>query len=462
MENSKMRGFLLPLCLIAMTLFFAGCEQKVGSPVDSKLNVVLIVVDTLGARHLQAYDSRLNNSPHIAKLAQEGVLFRNAYSVAPWTKPAIASIFTSLLPSEHKLRDLHDKLSTEQLTMAELLKLRGYATMGKVSHTFLNEKQGFSQGFDSFEVVPFRGNVHHAITSETVSTRALRWLEQHQKESAKKPFFMFLHYFDPHYNYQHHPQFDRTSKYKGKLQPGTDIRELRRLIPELTKEDIQYLVDLYHEEIQFTDHHIGRVIDDLKKRGLDSNTLVILTADHGEEFMEHDFIGHTRTLYDELVNIPLIFWLPGKLKPAEIKENVSALDILPTVLALENSESALSSKMSGVSLLPTLLQGREVAADREILFEVDFRSSGIKANQAGVKREKLKVIYDKPSQNWALHDLERDPFELNDQKSQYPADLQALQKILESLMSKQGQQAEPVSSVASPEEVEQLKSLGYM
>ena len=346
-----MRYFLLSAALSSAILFVLGCEQKGSSAVESKLNVVLIVVDTLGARHLQAYDSRLNNSPNIARLAKEGVLFKNAYSVAPWTKPAIASIFTSLLPSEHKLRDLHDKLDNEHLTMAELLKLRGYATMGKVSHTFLNDKQGFSQGFDSFEVVPFRGNVHHAITSETVSTRALRWLEHQQKVAADQPFFMFLHYFDPHYNYQHHPQFDRTSKYKGKLQPGTDIRELRRLIPELTKEDIQYLVDLYHEEIQYTDYHIGRVIDELRKRGLDRNTLVILTADHGEEFMEHDYIGHTRTLYDELVNIPLIFWLPGQFEPAQIQENVSSLDILPTVLALDSKGSELSSKMSGLSFI---------------------------------------------------------------------------------------------------------------
>ena len=458
----KLRLLTLGLCVV---LLLTSCKQQTSKlPELNQLNVVLIVIDTLGAKHLEAYNPDLQNSPNITALARAGVRFERAYAPAPWTKPSIASIFTSKLPSEHKLRDLHDTLAPEAKTIASYLGEQGLLTFGRVSHVFLNKKEGFANGFQDYEVVNFRGNVHKAITSKTVSDQALKWLERRQADSEQKNFFMFLHYFDPHYNYQHHAQYDRTSGYSGPLKPGMDIRKLRKLIPQLTKADINYLVGLYHEEIAYTDAQIGRVIAQLKQNGLADNTMIIVTADHGEEFLEHDHIGHTRTLYDELINVPLIFYLPKYFSARVVSENVSTMDILPTLLSFDSKSSA-SGLFAGISLKSVLTGGALPPEDRHIFSEVDFRSSSIKAYKAGVREQNLKLIFDKPTKLWELQELIKDPAELNDQQQSLPGDFKRLKPILEGFVSKQGDlpnKPQADSQSKTPQEVEQLKTLGYM
>jgi choline-sulfatase len=456
------------LRLLTLGLFIilsaSACKQASKLPELNQLNVVLIVIDTLGAKHLEAYNSELKNSPNIAALARAGVRFDRAYAPAPWTKPSIASIFTSKLPSQHKLRDLHDTLDPQAKTIASYLGEQGLLTFGRVSHVFLNKKEGFATGFQDYQVVNFRGNVHKAITSKTVSDQALKWLERRQADPQNKNFFMFLHYFDPHYNYQHHAQYDRTSGYSGPLKPGMDIRKLRQLIPQLTKADINYLVGLYHEEIAYTDAQIGRVIDQLKQNGMADNTLIIVTADHGEEFLEHDHIGHTRTLYDELINVPLIFYFPKYFKARVVSENVSTMDILPTLLSFDSKRSS-ADLFAGISLQSVLTGSNLPPADRQIFSEVDFKSSSIKAYKAGVKEQNLKLIFDKPTKQWELQDLIKDPAELNDQQQALPGDFKRLKPVLEGFMSNQGDlpsQSQEDSQSKTPEEVEQLKTLGYM
>ncbi len=449
------------LVLLSCLLVLAGSCQRTAQVPDLKdLNVLLIVVDTLGAKHLEAYNPDLKNSPNIAKLAQSGIRFENAYSTAPWTKPSVAGIFTGKLPSQHNLRGLDDNLSDKQLTMAEIFKERGYKTVGKVSHTFLSSKKGFGQGFDTYNVMPFKGDVHDAITSELVSKQGIRWLRDHQAKKDNKNFFMFLHYFDPHYTFQHHKEFDRSSHYKGKLTSGMYVRTLREMIPSLNSDDIEYLINLYHEEIAYTDFYIGKVLDYLKETGLIENTIVVLTADHGEEFLEHGQIGHTVTLYDELVHVPLIVSLPKYLGPRVISENVSTMDILPTLMNLDRAKPKFN--FTGISLLDAITGERKLRPDRDIKFEVDFKSR-IKAFKAGVKKDEFKVIHDKEEQSWQLHNLKEDPAELNDQKNIYPGDFDKIKPIVEDFLSSQGDaNGSRSEEKRSPEEIKQLETLGYM
>lgn len=440
-------------------------DDKKPSALDN-LNVLLVVVDTLGTEHLGLFNPKLTDTPNLNRLAKNGVLFKRAYSAAPWTKPSIASIMTSLFPSEHKVNGLNSLFRPELQTMAELFKAEGRPTAGFISHTLIDAKTGYNQGFDEYKIVKFKGNVHDSTTSHQVTDLALDWLKRQgypASTSDKKPFFMFLHYFDPHFNYQHHAEFDQTSGYKGPLTAGMGLRALRRAIPTMTKSDIDFLVGLYHEEIAYTDKHIGRLLDNLAASGLSKNTIVILTADHGEEFMRHGKIGHTATLFDELVHVPLIFSLPGVFGPKVVEESVTTIDILPTLFSIQ-SDSAVKPEWRGISLKPYLTGQGAPPKDRYFYSEVDFRSSGIKAYKVGVSHQSFKLVYDKPTKVYELYDRAKDPEELHDIAQQNPKMVAELTKKIEEFRSKfQPEGAAPSEEIErSPEEIQQLKSLGYL
>ncbi len=451
---------LLFLCAILLH----GCNRAAPTtPKLEDLNILLIVIDTLGARHLGVQYDGKSISPNIDELANNGVSFKNSYSSAPWTKPSIASLLTGLMPSQHQVKKVSSILDDSFTTLAEELKARGFLTAGRVSHTFLTAKHGFKQGFDDYRIVKFKGNVHHAVTSEKVSDGGIQWLQSNQDKFTKQRFFLFLHYFDPHYNYQHHAQFDLTSKYSGSLQPGMDIRELRKRIPNLTKEDLQYLNGLYHEEISYTDSQIGRVIQFIKDAKLSDNTLVILTADHGEEFMEHDWIGHTRTLYNELIQVPLIFSLPKVLTPRLVEEPVSTSEVFSTILNLDSSTIETNS-LRRPGWMEELFHSKPFRKDHTISFEVDFNSTAIKAYKAGILQSPFKLIYDKPTKQFELFNLEKDPFELNAEQTKGVKEFPQLRSKLEYVLKNQGESLGGSTKEIKtlPEETEQLKSLGYL
>ena len=390
----------------------AGDAARELPPPD--LNVLLIVVDTLGARYLGCYTSGLDDSPTIDRLAAEGVQFRHAYSVSSWTQPAVASLFTSQMPSEHGVRHIFDQLDPARRTLAERLKDRGLRTGGVISHFVIGDAFGYGQGFDTYndEAV---GN-HRSVTSHTVTDLAMDRLDQ----LADEPFFLFVHYFDPHWYFNHHPDFDQTSGYDGELLPGMEIGALRAMRDELSAADIAYLEGLYREEIAYTDHHIGRLLDHLEQLGLADDTLVVLTADHGEEFMQHGWIGHTATLYQELIHVPLIMRLPARWEPRVVETPVSLLDIAPTILDLLGLDPTAAA-LAGRSLQPAL--AGENLAPLPLLAEVSYISpSGWPSGDGEIKRYyktaivegSLKLIHDLAADNREFYDLAADPGEQAD------------------------------------------------
>lgn len=227
--------------LSGINLGEAVAEPAKSIPELSKLNVLFIVVDTLGARHLGAYDSALTHTPNLQALASQSVVFEHMQAAAPWTKPSVAAMFTGKLPSRHGVRSMTQVLAESELTLADFMKSRGHVTRGIISHTLISKRHGYAQGFDNYNIVPFKGNIHRVISSELVSSEARGFLEQQPKD---KPFFLFLHFFDPHYDYFHHEQYDLTTWYKGKLEPFIPFRKLRAGMDKFTPDDIRYLVDL--------------------------------------------------------------------------------------------------------------------------------------------------------------------------------------------------------------------------
>ncbi|PJA27224.1 MAG: hypothetical protein CO189_07720 [candidate division Zixibacteria bacterium CG_4_9_14_3_um_filter_46_8] len=286
--------------ILFISLGIVSCDSTPKGP----YNVILIVVDTLRPDHLSY--SGYPTSPNIEKLAKEGVIFKNCYSQSGWTLPAIATILCGQYPKDHSAISEVSKIRDEVPTLAEILSVNGYDTRAFVSHLFLMPSRGFARGFKTYDYSTARASdPDRASTSETVTTIAERGLSD-----IKEPYFLFMHYFDPHWRYLAYPQYPFGDR---------DI-------------------DHYDAEIANTDHFIGVLLDYLNSKKLLDKTIVILMGDHGEEFGEHNGRSHN-TLYDEVLHVPLVIKTPF-LKKGEIDAIAEQIDIVPTVLGMLNIKDA--------------------------------------------------------------------------------------------------------------------------
>lgn len=385
-----------------LAIFIAvGCYFYSYKKTNSKPNVLLIVVDTLSAKHIPTFNKEIDiESNFIKKLSETGITFQNAYSTSSWTKPTISSILSGLYPREHGVGTLTGSLNNEIKTLPGFLKEHNYQTSAVISHTILDEKSNILKDFDFVKNVN-RHDPHAAIVANTVTDTVISRLNNRDKS---KPFLMFAHYFDPHYNYQDHKSIEYTDpNYKGNVTSGLHIIKLRNL--KFNDEDKKQLQNLYHEEITYTDRALQRLYDYLKDNKLLDNTIIIFTADHGEELLDRDWIGHTKTLYNELIRVPLII-SASNLKHKEIFNNVSQIDILPTILNLLNIDN---SQFNGLNLT------KVVKPNRTLFSEVIFSSSRhVKdANKISVINDNYKLILDRKTNSYEFYNLNDDKDEKN-------------------------------------------------
>ena len=336
------RQFFFPLLVIALQSFLFGpptlfLDRVHADVIKNNFNIVLITIDTLRADHLSCYGYDRKTSPNIDSIAKGGIRYTKAIATSSWTSPSIASIMTSLYPISHGVRHgftksgkaynqelLHEKFDT----LAEVLKNHGYTTFGAVANVHMVEELGFGQGFDYYHCEGFD-------KASKINKVVFSWKDK--IKNANK-FFLWVHYFDPHHFY--HAQFPWINDYAGELWIGNshlskmNMSELIKLIPTLKKRrnTLEYLISLYDSEINYVDYHVGNL---LYKLGLDKNSLIIITSDHGEEFLDHGFLCHAHSLFQELIHVPLIIKLPLPSKASIIDVNnepVSIIDILPTIL----------------------------------------------------------------------------------------------------------------------------------
>jgi arylsulfatase A-like enzyme len=266
-----------------------------------------------------------STSPNIDALAQESVVFTNAWSQAGWTLPAMATILTGHYPKDHGATDFHWSLDASMRSIASILRRNGYDTRGYVSHVILTPTYGIGDGFKEFDYsVLDVGHPHDVATAKPLTDIALQGVRR-----AEKPYFLWVHYFDPHFEYLTHPAFSSFG--------NSDL-------------------DRYDGEIAHTDYHISRLL-----RQLDDNTVVVFTSDHGEEFAEHDGVYHY-TLYDEVMRVPLMIRAPGLASGVD-ESPAEQIDLLPTILALVGLE------------VPAGLPGRDLLSgepdDTPVYFERD-------------------------------------------------------------------------------------------
>ena len=342
MFGKKNISRILPVLAILFASFFLGsCSRKAGETSD--FNIVLIVIDTLRSDHLPFYGYEKNTAPFLWDLSKKSVVFENAFSASSWTSPATASIFTSLYPYQHgvlmgllAIRNAQKidpdikvhRIPEEITTIAELLKEQGYRTYGVSDNLNIGERQGFTQGFDRFRTFMYKQapNLNQVVKG---------WKT---KLTAKGKYFLYLHYMEPHAPY--HP---RKPWYK----PYEDKRKNR--------------ISAYDSEINFVDLHIKKLFELFK---WEKNTLVIVTADHGEGLWDHGLMAHGKTLHREEIQVPLMIYLPGKKIAKRVTANVGTIDILPTVRDLVGLPADKNAE--GISLAPLLAQREN--KDREKRF----------------------------------------------------------------------------------------------
>lgn len=315
------------LLLVAGIVFFLTRSRSAAKP--APFNLLLITLDTTRADRIGCYGDLAARTPALDALARRGVLFQNCYSPVPLTLPAHCSIFTGRWPIAHGVRNNGSyKLVDAEQTMAEKLSSAGYDTAALIAVYVLKSKFGLAQGFDLYDdqlgYEEKAGNIDANITADLVYAKFREWLGR----TRDKPFFLWAHFYDPHKPYAPPPAY---------LQAAAG--------------------DAYRGEVAYMDHYIGRMIADLKEKQLLERTVIVVAGDHGEGFGEHGEKGHGIFCYDESMKVPLIFANDQLLKkPARIRQAVSLVDIMPTVLemlgvsAAENSQGAsLVAAMAGAT-----------------------------------------------------------------------------------------------------------------
>ena len=420
-------------------------------------SAVLIVVDTLRADHLGVYGYDRGTTPHLDRWSQKAAIFETAVATSPWTLPTFGTLLTGELPSRHRA-GFHETdkgqpeftaLAQDIPTLAEMLAASGVSTGAVMNNPFLHPRFGIARGFDTYDYVP--GSNLDIRRADAVVDTALQWLDEH----AEHPFLLLVHLFDPHLNYDPPPPF------RGRFtrDPDADgyryvrVAETRRMLRNGEAVDFEFLNAAYDEEIAFVDSEVGRLLDEMERRGLNERTLVLLTADHGEEFVDHGGFEHGHTMYQELLHVPLLAWGPG-IVPRRIPEPVSLLDVAATVL--EGIGGDPFSGLAGVSLLATL-RGEDLSPDRILVSEAPKYG----AARRSVIRWPLKLIRG-PRDDLRLFDLQTDASELTNVVSERPRDVARLGQILDEIERLNAALSGGDAVDLDPETLQQLRSLGYV
>jgi arylsulfatase A-like enzyme len=386
------------------------------------------------------------------------VVFEQVVAQSSWTRPATASILTGQYPIRHGAITLENAIAPDVPSLAELLRAAGLRTAGFVTNVNVADRYGFGRGFEVYRHLPelaSRPGLH--VPAGELHAEFLRWLDDHPGER----FFAYLHATDPHGPYTPQPETMRRLGLPSDAEITSDrVRagELPRANTRMTRADTEYLRGLYEAEIAQLDAAIGRLVDELAGRGLLERTVVVLVADHGEEFHEHGGFGHGRTLFREQLHVPLIVRLPGRAAAGtRVARLARQVDVLPTILALLGMEPPTSGP--GVPLLYP--RGRPVAGDTaETVAETRLAGGGSAALVTG----EWKAIMRQGTGLIAVFDRRSDPEEQHDRAAQYPLRVGYARQRLLQLTAAAAPGPTPVTA-APPldrETMERLEALGYL
>jgi arylsulfatase A-like enzyme/Flp pilus assembly protein TadD len=422
----------IPRCwstiLLGLLLVSSGWAQ---SRKPRPLNVVIITIDTLRADHLGCYGYKQIRTPNIDALARDSARFERAFTPVPITLPSHTVIFTGTYPTLNGMHDFSgNKLGSEPPTLAGVLKEHGYTTGAVIGSAVLDSRFGLNRGFD-FYYDHFEFNrLQESNLDEMerpgniVADQTLDWLAK----NYQKPFFLWMHLYDPHYPYQ----------------PPEPFQD-------------EYKAHPYDGEIAFADSQVGRLLNFLKQKGLYERTLIVLSGDHGEGLGEHGEQTHGFYIYNSTLHVPLIMHLPSRAPGKQVSALVSLADVTPTILNALNI--GIPKQAQGESLLP-LLEGKPGSESRFLYSEtflprLHFNWSELR----GLEMDRYHFI-DAPKPE--LYDLSTDPHELQNLYSQKKAVSGQMKVRLDAAVREFTPGTELAEKTGlDPALMERLKSLGY-
>lgn len=422
----------LSLVLLLFLGLHPGCAKIRLPRILQADNVLLITIDTLRADHLGCYGYKGIQTPNIDGLANEGVTFKHAYTPVPITLPSHTSILTGLYPIQTGVRNNGTcRVSRQTTTLAEILHQQNYRTAAFVSAYVLDSRYGLDQGFDYYDdtLNPEKEqamSLYNERNAELATQSAIKWISH----NTNAKFFAWIHYFDPHANYQ----------------PPSPFAE-------------QYATQPYDGEIAYTDYWIGILINQLKNMGLLDNTLVVLTSDHGEGLGEHNELTHATFIYDTTLHVPLIFRYPKKIPRKKIiQEFVRTIDIMPTILSTLDFPSP---PVEGIDLM-NLIRGKTNNLGLDLYCETLFPQINYGWSPLeGIRNSDWKYIKAPKSE---LYHLAQDPGELYNFYDRQKGPAQQFHQRMEELKKRLTDRKAPQDTrlALDKEAEERLKSLGYI
>jgi arylsulfatase A-like enzyme len=397
-----------------------GPERPVPPAFRQPYNVLLITIDTVRYDYTsfgQRPGGRTRDTtPHLKRLVERATNFGFAQAPSAGTMASIPAILTSkffhsgiALDEQNIKPGMPPRLGPQNLTLPEIMKQGGYTTGAILSHEYFND-WGMQQGVDDYDNEIGRTHDAKRVSSDRVTDRALAWIG---RRSASK-WFLWLHYLDPHAQYVAHPD---DTNWSGSPQ------------------------DLYESELHFTDKHIGRLLDELRRMPGGDRTIVVVTSDHGDAFGEHGFDGHAIALYREILHVPLIIYVPQN-PPRQLDAVVSNLDIVPTIAALCGIPTPGAS-FEGRSLVPQIFYGEE-DPERTVFAETNYPVP----LRAAVTTTR-KLVFNMKSNFYELYDLTNDPLEKKNLAGSKPEELAAMKARLDAWLERVVFSRDPVMSQAA-------------
>ncbi len=476
----------LPLLIILALPTVHGVLRASGA--SGLANVLMIVLDTTRVDRLSAYGYERPTTPTLERLASEGVRFTRAYSAAPWTLPSHASLFTARYPAVHNACWEHQYLDDRLPTLAEHLAGQGLLTAAFSHQAWLSDETGLMRGFEQFHDLYWRSTTALVAAWRMASDRVrknrgvedkgaalinrtfLSWLDRHGDE----PFFVFINYMEPHAYYEP-PTPWREQFLGGRETPwgrsrNVQVNKYNAGLLSYTAEELSTFSDLYDGAVAYQDFRMGQIIDDLRRRGLLEETLLIVTADHGENLGDHELLDHQFCLYDTLLHVPLVVRLPGVLPagavsdaPAEHRLRWSMIDLVfgesgGDPIPVDRLASSLRSADEAGG--PVLSELYRRPLDTE-LWESSPRRAAFDRRLRCILLDRMKYIWGSDGRD-ELYDLAADPGELTNLIGERGADAGVLRDLLAAKVAALEAAGGSEAPVFSEELKRRLKSLGYL
>jgi len=446
---------------MTLVAFSAGCSDRSAEPApiapgpppdNSQQNIILIIIDTLRADHLSCYGYHRNTSPSIDSLAAEGTIWLNAQAQAPWTQPAHATIWTGLSVRGHGTLNpvavtgdsgqpvkLIYELDRNLPTISTQLSDAGFSTMGLANFVILSSTYGFSEGFDSYSCRRDGQGVAGASVDSVIS-----WLG----ENGSQRFYCMLHLYDVHSPYNppppHNTAFQddpQLTRFDWDLDDGQ----------VLNSSEVEKAIDLYDGEIAYVDHHLNRLFRWIRHNGLEDETLIVVMSDHGEEFLEHGWVLHGTTMYQEVMHVPLI--MSGPCIPRGVTDStwIGQYDILPTLLSWADVD--VKGACEGTDILAESISPRVIPSSgtTDSPWRPCEQMAAVVSSSDNIKTFMLKGMED-----FVSYDLQADPAEENPME----ADSNAIEQVLYYWATPQI--GSPEFANSDEQAIRTLRDLGYI